>query len=140
MGGYQENREKSRLFYSQCGDRDTKTPHGCLFRESPDHNAITCDKIMNLMERKKIFLAKHLCFNCTGSKHRAEDCKSKSTCQNCNARHHTSLCDKLTTHEPGMTANSVGNTAVIQPFVVVKIGGFEFRALLDSDASFINHN
>jgi len=39
-----------------------------------------------------------------------------------------------------MTANSVGNTAVIQPFVVVKIGGFEFRALLDSDASFINHN
>lgn len=34
-----------------------------------------------------------------------------------------------------MTANSVGNTAVIQPVVVVKIGGFKFRALLDSGAS-----
>ena len=34
-----------------------------------------------------------------------------------------------------LTANSVGNTAVIQPVVVVKIGGFKFRALLDSGAS-----
>lgn len=34
-----------------------------------------------------------------------------------------------------MTANSVGNTAVIQPVVVVKIDGFKFRALLDSGAS-----
>ena len=34
-----------------------------------------------------------------------------------------------------MTANSVGNTAVIQPVAVVKIGGFKLRALLDSGAS-----
>ena len=34
-----------------------------------------------------------------------------------------------------MRANSVGNTTVIQPVVVVKIGGFKFRALLDSGAS-----
>ena len=35
-----------------------------------------------------------------------------------------------------MTANSVGNTAVIQPVVVVvKTGGFKFKALLDSGAS-----
>ena len=135
MGGYQEKREKSRLFYSQHGDHDAKTSRGCLFCESPDHNAINCDKVLNLVERKKIFLEKRLCFNCTGSKHRAEDCKSKSTCQNCNARHHTSLCDKSKTRKPGMTANSVGNTSVIQPVVVVKIGGFKFRALLDSGAS-----
>ena len=98
MGGYQEKREKSRLFYSQHGDHDAKTSRGCLFCESPDHNAINCDKVLNLVERKKIFLEKRLCFNCTGSKHRAEDCKSKSTCQNCNARHHTSLCDKSYCH------------------------------------------
>ena len=34
-----------------------------------------------------------------------------------------------------MTANSVGNNSVIHPVVVVKIGGFKFRALLDSGAS-----
>ena len=134
MGGYQK-REKSRLFYSQHGDHDAKTSRGCLFCESPVHNAINCHKVLNLVERKKIFLEKRLCFNCTGSKHRAEDCKSKSTCQNCNARHHTSLCDKSKTCKPGMTANSVGNTSVIQPVVVVKIGGFKFRALLGSGAS-----
>ena len=135
MGGHLENRKKSRLFFSQRGDRDPKTSRGCLFCESPDHNAINCDKIVDLLARKKIFLEKRLCFNCTGSRHRVEDCKSKSTCRNCNARHHTSLCDKSKTREPGMTANSVGNTAVIQPVVVVKIGGFKFRALLDSGAS-----
>ncbi|PFX19991.1 Tumor necrosis factor receptor superfamily member 19 [Stylophora pistillata] len=46
-----------------------------------------------------------------------------------------SLCDKSNTSEPGVTANSVGNTVVIQPVVVLKIGGFKFRALLDSGAS-----
>ena len=135
MGGYQEKREKSRLFYSQHGDHDAKTSRGCLFCESPVHNAINCHKVLNLVERKKIFLEKRLCFNCTGSKHRAEDCKSKSTCQNCNPGHHMSLCKKSKTREPGMTANSVGNTLVIQPVVVVKIGRFKFRALLDSGAS-----
>ena len=34
-----------------------------------------------------------------------------------------------------MTANNIGNTAVIHPAVVVKIAGYKFRALLDSGAS-----
>ena len=34
-----------------------------------------------------------------------------------------------------MTANTARNTALIQSVVVVKIGGFKFRALLDSAAS-----
>ena len=34
-----------------------------------------------------------------------------------------------------MTANNIGNTAVVHAVVVVKIGGFKFRALLDSGAS-----
>ena len=90
---------------------------------------------MSVEQRKKIFLDKRLCFNCTGSRHRAEDCRSKSTCQNCHARHHTSLCDRVQAREPGMTANNIGNTAVIHPVVVVKIGGYKFRALLDRGTS-----
>ena len=34
-----------------------------------------------------------------------------------------------------MTANHIGNSAVIHPVVVVKINGYKFRALLDSGAS-----
>ena len=87
MGGHLESKKKSSLFFSHRGDRDPKTSRGCLFCESPDHSAINCDKIVDLGERKKIFLQKRLCFNCTGARHRAEDCKSKSTCRNCDARH-----------------------------------------------------
>ena len=50
-----EKREKSRVFYSQRGNRAAKTSRGCLFCESPDHKAINCDEIVNLEERKKIF-------------------------------------------------------------------------------------
>ena len=39
------------------------------------------------------------------------------------------------TREPGMTANHIGNSAVIHPVVVVTINGYKFRALLDSGAS-----
>ena len=66
---------------------------------------------------------------------RAEDCKSKSTYQNCNAWPHPSLCHKLKTPEPGMTPNGVGNNTVIQPVVVIKFGRYKFRALLDNDTS-----
>lgn len=34
-----------------------------------------------------------------------------------------------------MTANYIGNTAVIHPVIVVKVGGYKFRALSDKGAS-----
>ena len=92
---------------------------------------------MSVEARKKVFMEKSMCFNCSG--HRAEECKSKSNCQVCHARHNTSLCDntqlQVQTREPGMTVNHIGNSAVIHPVVVVKINGYKFRALLDSGAS-----
>ena len=109
-------REKSSAFYD---DGKQMTTHGCLFCESPSHRAMDCDKVVSLEQRKKIFLDKRLGFNCTGSRHRAKDCKSKFTCQNCHARHHMSLCDRVQARELGMTANNIGNTAVIHPVVVV---------------------
>ena len=128
-------KEKLRVFYTKRDDGNQTTAHGCLFCENPNHRAVDCDKVVSLEQRKKIFLDKRLCFNCMGSRHRAEGCKSKSMCQNCHARRHTSLCDRVQAREPGMTANNIRNTAVIHPVVVVKISGFKFRALLDSGAS-----
>ena len=50
-----------------------------------------------------------------------------------------SICEKpqmlLLAREPGMTANHVGESAVIHPVVVVRVEGYKFRALLDSGAS-----
>ena len=35
-----------------------------------------------------------LCFNCTGLKHKASECNSTKTCQPCQGKHRTSLCEK----------------------------------------------
>ena len=66
-------------------------------------------------------MSKRLCFNCTGTRHRAADCKSRSCV--CGQRHHTSICNK----------SQQGNDAkVIYPVVVVKVWGVKCRALLDT--------
>ena len=112
------------------------TGKGCLYCSDESHKAISCDKIVNSGERKKILAEKQLCFNCAGAKHRAADCKSKNRCQTCHGKHHTSICDKSSPpREPGMTANFVGTSTVVHPVVVVRINGYKFRALLDSGAS-----
>ena len=129
--------ENSRSFFSKGNDTlGNQSTRGCLYCAREDHKAIKCDKVVKTDERKKILAEKRLCFNCTGARHRASDCKSKNTCQNCQAKHHTSICDKTEKpREAGMTANHVGASTVIHPVVVVKINGYKFRALLDSGAS-----
>ena len=129
--------ERSRSFFSKREETGNQPTRGCLYCSSGDHKAINCDKVVQTEERRKILAEKRLCFNCTGAKHRAVDCKSKNTCQICQTgRHHTSICDKAQTpREPGMTANHVGQSTVIHPVVVVKTNGYKFRALLDSGAS-----
>ena len=76
-----------------------------------------------------------MCFNYTGAKHRASDCKSRNTRRICDGKHHTSICDKKESREPGTTANLSGDSSVIHPVIVITMGGYKLRALLDSDAS-----
>ena len=79
-----------------------------MYCSSDAHRAINCDNIIKPEDRKKIVAEKHLCCNCAGAKHRAAECKSKGKCRICQARHHTSICDKSPRPgEPGMTANHV---------------------------------
>ena len=68
--------------------------------------------------------------------HRALECSSKISCGHCSKRHHTSICeqknDKSQDNEKLMTDGVSGDG--IFPVVVVKINGFECRALIDSAA------
>ena len=129
-------RERGRSFFANRDNLPAHRMKGCPYCSSDAHRATNCDKVEKPEERKKILAEKHLCFNCTGAKHRASECKSKSKCQVCQGKHHTSICDKVSKpREPGMTANHIGQSAVIHPVVVVRINGYKFRALLDSGAS-----
>ena len=111
------------------------SPGGCVYCCSEQHKAINCDNVQNIDERKKILDDKRLCFNCTGAKYQASDCKSRNTCRICNGKHHTSICDWKERREPSMTENLIGDSSVIHPVVVIKVGRYKFRTLLDSGAS-----
>ena len=75
---------------------------------------------------------RRLCFNCTGEGHQAASCTSKISCQNCERRHHTSVCNQLKEEKKLMTATKNGEGTF--PVVTVKVNGVTCRALVDSGA------
>ena len=88
---------------------------------------------MTKATKSKRFLAqKGMCFNCTGTKHRAADCRSRSRCQKCGKRHHKSIC---TQGDQLLTATATGNKErVVFPIVKVKVEGILCRELLNTGA------
>ena len=78
---------------------------------------------MTVGDRRKQLGLKQLCFNCTGSRHRASECKCRSGCQICSRRHHTSICDKHTSRDQLMTTTSAERKGVVYPMVTVDVNG-----------------
>ena len=104
------------------------------------HNAVQCEKISDIGERRKILARKGLCFNCATRAHRAADCASKSACGHCGKRHHTSICDQKTGSENDKQAlgsklltDSDGGEGIF-PVVVDKVNGLTCRGLIGSGA------
>ena len=123
---------RSNFYHARDGDRRRRS---CVYCGDKTHASKDCTKVTSVTERKK-FLAEHkLCFNCTGAKHRASDCRSTVTCQNCQEKHHTSICGKTaaTGGEQLMTA-AENHVPMVYPVVVVNVGGTKCRALLDTGA------
>ena len=118
---------KSRLYHA-----DERKPRTCVYCERGDHVSSACTHLTTLDERKRFLAQKGMCFNCTGTKHRAADCRSRSRCQKCGKRHHTSIC---TQGDQLLTATATGNKErVVFPIVKVKVEGILCRALLDTGA------
>ena len=98
----------------------------CIYCEGDDHKSVECNKVIEIAQRKECLKKKKLCFNCTGTNHRAAECGVKSGCQVCNARHHTSICDKKP-EQPGQVLLATGEQGVIYPIVIVKANGVKCR-------------
>ena len=120
---------RNRSFQAQQKEERVR---GCVYCEKPDHKSVNCKTVASVDERKRVLSNKHLCFNCTGTRHKAVDCRCRVVCEVCQKKHHTSICDRL--GEQLMTATSAGKTAVIHLVVVVKVQGVRCRALLDTGA------
>lgn len=83
----------SRVFKTQSNYSQQEPCGGnqCVYCEDIEHRSIDCTEVTGVDERRKILYEKRLCFNCTGARHRADECKSKLRCQICDRKHHTSL-------------------------------------------------
>ena len=103
-----------------------------FYCESGDHVSSACTRVTILDERKKFLAQKGMCFNSTGTKHYAAICRSRTRCQKCGKKHHTSICaqgDQL------LTATATGNKQrVVYPIVKVNVERVMCRALLDTGA------
>ena len=109
----------------------------CVYCDSTEHKPALCDTVPSVEERKKILATKKLCFNCTGSKHQARNCRSKTLCNKCKGKHHSSICTtpggSSSGPEPMLSAKEP-STSVIYPMVIVRVNGIACRALLDTCA------
>ena len=91
---------------------------------------VDCVKVVGVALQKKYLSEKRLCFNCTGTRHRAAECRTVSGCQKCNGRHPTLICDR----DSQQMLLAAGEGAVIYFVMVVDVDGIKCRALLDTDA------
>ena len=106
-----------------------------MFCEKPDHRSSDCKTAKTVTNRNK-----KLCFNCTGVKHGAVECRSNKTGLKCKNKHHTSIrdkpadrCDKLadSKSEPMLVTPK---TNVTYPVAIIKANGVKCRVLLDTDS------
>ena len=96
----------------------------CVYCEDQNHRSVNCTKVTETGERRRILSEKRLCYNCTGGKHRADECKSRLRCQKCSCKHHTSICStRENDFNPLLVAAGLPNARVTYPAVVVEVEG-----------------
>ena len=113
-------------------------PHSrnqCVYCKDDNHRAINCTKVTSVHERQKILSEKKLCFNCTSTRHHADECKSKLRCQICDRKHHTSICHKQENQaNPLLVTTGIPTGNVTYPVVVVEVEGIKCCTLSDMGA------
>ena len=73
---------------------------GCCFCGDKGHGPNQCQSVTSVEDRKRIIRENGRCFNCLRKGHVGRDCRSSSKCNNCNGRHHTSICFKVKQDKP----------------------------------------
>ena len=104
-----------KALFAKDGERRKRV---CVYCDAENHSSKDCSIVTDVDKRKKLLAEKKLCFNCTGSKHRAADCRSTQKCSKCNMKHHSSICTKK---EQLLTANGKSDGPLVYPLVVVSV-------------------
>ena len=59
------------------------------------HSPTECTKVTQVEARRQLLLKTGRCFSCLRRGHLSKKCKSSSRCQECQGRHHSSICSKI---------------------------------------------
>lgn len=117
----------------QTRQEEPKRP--CIYCESVNHQSVNCDKVITLQECKRELNRQQLCFNCTGTNHKAPECRCSACCKFCNLRHHSSICpEKVPQQSPEPMLVATGKGSITYPVVIVSMGGIHCHVLLDTGA------
>ena len=126
---------KSSPYDQKSNSNDSSTGRStgnCVYCDSNDHRTWNCNVVTGVSERRVILSEKRLCFNCTGSKHKARECQSHKRCQFCKKKHHSSICEDRPPGTPTEPMLATNESTVVYPTIVVSISGIKCRALLDA--------
>ena len=113
---------------SHTKEREQKS-RSCVYCEKEGHKSSKCKTVECLSDCRLKLAEKKKCFNLTGSKHKASECRSTKTCQICNEKHHTSICKNGSNML--LTTNTIH---VTYPVVVIEVEGVKCTALIDTGA------
>ena len=101
----------------------------CVSCDKEGHKSSEYKTIAKISDCRLVLSQKRLGSNCTGSKHRASECRSTKTCLTCKDKHHTSIC------ENGSNMLLTTNTSLVTyPVLVIEVEGVKCRALIDTGA------
>lgn len=64
----------------QTKDESAKAARVCVYYNGEDHRSAECGKFPSISQRRRILSDKKLCFNCTGTRHQAQDFRNKNAC------------------------------------------------------------
>ena len=70
---------------------DQKTGPTCAYCTQP-HPSTRCSVVTSVLKRKEILKTSGCCFVCIKRNHISRNCQSRSRCNKCHGRHHSSIC------------------------------------------------
>ena len=114
------------MYYTRENEHKSRV---CIYCDKEGRKSSECKTVAKVSERRLILSQKRLCFNCTGSKHRASECRITKTCLTCKEKHHTSICEKSSNML--LTTNT---SLVTYPVLVIEVEGVKCRVLIDTGA------
>ena len=77
------------------------------------HFSASCDKVVDVKDRRNILIKKGRCFNCLKANHKTRECSSTKTYRLCHKKHHQSICNSLSPQAEPFAPSSSSTQSIV---------------------------